>query len=307
MHIIARYAIFATAFTAYLHGMENNTKSSLLYNLPQELQIHIFKSATLYSQLQLAATCNQLQNIYNDEYVYYSNGITLDLNTPRTLYTKLKNWWNNNHSKTATSWTESFCKKISDGKIRGSMTFTSLTPPQLEQITYTLYDNPYVTQFHIMSGKDIADYHMSALVHALSHAPLQSFTIHHSLVTYLGISAFSRFPILEELDVSDNALPHNLEHGVWTPIDDTTFEWHLKPLISNLKKLSMINCDIQDSHFFYWLPDCIKKSTRLEVLNLAGNYMGTIIPRIAASTKTKQLFQCDLLDEKEFGPIDPPC
>lgn len=284
-----------------------------LDTLTPECLIPLFNSASLHSQLQLATTCTTMQKIYNDRWVYYDGDSTVNFE-PRSLVATFRNWWYHSHEKTANAWMEAFCKKVETGKIRGGIAFKSITPPQLEDFIVALYNNPHITQLHIMRGNGIADYHMTMLSNALSkpnHLPLESFAIHHSLITYQGVFELSYVKELNALDISDNSQlachldHHNLE---WYASQAHIVKAWLMPIMSKLKKLSMINCNIQNDQLFGWMPDFIEQNTKLEELNLADNQLGSALFRLReAAKKAPKKIHCDLFDDEDLGPTDPPC
>jgi hypothetical protein len=304
-----RYIIFLIANTLALSGMDQLSQD----RLPPECLIPIFNNASLHSQLQLAAICTAMQKKYNDRWVYYDGDITVNLE-PRGFIKKFKNWWCHDHEHTAHNWTTAFCEKIKQCKIRGGITFRSITPSQLERFTLALCDNRYITRLHIMRGNGIVDYHMTMLSRALSkpnHLPLESFAIHHSLITYQGVFELSYVKELNALDVSDNPQlvchldRRNLE---WYASQADIFKAWIIPAMSKVKKLSMVNCNIQNDQLFGWMPDFIEHNATLEELKLADNQLGSALFRLRTAVKNApKKIRCDLFDEVDLGPTHPPC
>lgn len=292
-----------------LNGMQQPS----LAELPEDCLALIFNKISLHSQLQLEQTCTTMQEIYNKSEVLYYDGDSSINFEPRSFFAAVKNWWYHTHEQKAKNWTEAFCKKIEARKIRGGITFRSVTPSQLEKFTLALYDNPYIARLHIMRGNNIVDYHMTALSNALAklnHLPLESFAIHHSLITYQGVFELSCVKKLDVLDISDNPQlvchldRHNLE---WYASQADIFKARLMPIMSKVKKLSMINCNIQNDQLFRWMPDFIKHNTNLEELKLADNQLGSVLLRLRTAVKNApKKIRCDLFDE-DLGPTDPPC
>jgi hypothetical protein len=271
MFMVLQCILLAITFAAHnLIGMN----PALPGNLPQELWISIFNRAALRSQLNLEQVNRALKAVYENNQVYYNNSIQFGVVEYwiGTFFSNLADIFSEKKKRSL----KSFCDKLTTKKIRGSITFTCNNSQVFASFVDSICHNPHITHLQILQASFLNDFDLQKLTLENKPEGLKSITINNTNITYKEVSQLlDRLPQVEELNINHNNKLTNKAGYYGGYMDHKNANNHdleiLSRAIKNLKKLSMMNCDIQEYQTLWIINFLKEQNTKLEELYLAQN------------------------------------